>query len=169
MLKFTREKINNDSGFTLLEVLVSIVILSIIILTFLSFFSQALLFSVKEEDNLVGVNISERILYYVEGSSTIESVLSANTYSCDAEPHSLVSYIADQDPQDEWQTYPPDLTKLFFTQNNRTYYSYVTICQSAEETDLSLHRVHIKTYQSMNNASQDRFIYETYQYVNLFE
>ncbi|WP_404347072.1 prepilin-type N-terminal cleavage/methylation domain-containing protein [Sutcliffiella horikoshii] len=169
MLKFTREKINNDSGFTLLEVLVSIVILSIIILSFLSFFSQALLFSVKEEDNLVGVNISERILYYVEGSSTMESVLSANTYSCNDEPHSLVSYIADQDPQDEWQTYSPDLTKLFFTQNNRTYYSYVTICQSTEETDLNLHRVHIKTYQTMNNANQDRFIYETYQYVNLFE
>lgn len=49
-------------GFTLIEALSSIVLLSVVILFFLSFFTQSTLFSNKTEDKLTAINISEKVL-----------------------------------------------------------------------------------------------------------
>lgn len=52
----------NDKGLTLIELLVSLALISIVIVTFLSFFSQSVLFSSKSEDKLTAVNIAEKVI-----------------------------------------------------------------------------------------------------------
>lgn len=56
------KNILNKNGLTLIELLGAMTILSIVIITFLSFFSQYLLFSGKVEDNLTAVNVAEKVL-----------------------------------------------------------------------------------------------------------
>lgn len=48
-----------NRGFTLIEVLAALVILSIILLSFLSFFSQSALFTQKNHDKLTAINIAQ--------------------------------------------------------------------------------------------------------------
>lgn len=57
---------NNQKGVTLLEVLLSITILSIVILSFLSFFNLAYDYTKRNEDKTVGINVARNVLYYIE-------------------------------------------------------------------------------------------------------
>ncbi|MFE8703435.1 prepilin-type N-terminal cleavage/methylation domain-containing protein [Cytobacillus sp. FJAT-54145] len=58
--------LKNEKGLTLIEVLVSITLLSIITITFLSFFNQAYSYTKKNEDKTVGINVARNVLYYME-------------------------------------------------------------------------------------------------------
>ena len=59
----------NDKGMTLLEVLLSITILSIIMLGMLSFFTQAYSYTKNNEDKTIAVNVAKNILVYIEKQS----------------------------------------------------------------------------------------------------
>ncbi|UAL46329.1 prepilin-type N-terminal cleavage/methylation domain-containing protein [Sutcliffiella horikoshii] len=157
------ENFKEEKGFTLLEVLLSIVILSIIILSFLSFFSQALLHSVREEDNLTSMNIADTILYSVDKSSIID-LLEENpnrNFSC-LSPLSISSYLSDDL---QMQPDASDPEKLVFNINNKDYFTYIDICQTASEETLNLYRLHIRISQPLKNESE-RFIYDTFHYIN---
>ncbi|RSL32377.1 prepilin-type N-terminal cleavage/methylation domain-containing protein [Salibacterium salarium] len=58
----------NQTGLTLIEVLASITILSIVTLTFLSFFSQSMIFSERTEDELTAVNAAEKVMNIVKNN-----------------------------------------------------------------------------------------------------
>ncbi|WEG17382.1 prepilin-type N-terminal cleavage/methylation domain-containing protein [Alkalihalophilus pseudofirmus] len=66
-----RFRINNN-GLTLIEVLASMVILSIVIISFMTFFSQSMMFSNKVEDRLTAVNLAEKVLVDVRTAKSIE-------------------------------------------------------------------------------------------------
>ena len=53
---------NNQKGISLLEVLLSITILSIITLSILSFFNQAYDYTKRNEDKTVGINVARNVL-----------------------------------------------------------------------------------------------------------
>jgi type II secretory pathway pseudopilin PulG len=55
-------------GFTLLEVLASFIILSLIFTVFFKFFSQAMLFQSKNEEDFVGINMAREILSEIENA-----------------------------------------------------------------------------------------------------
>lgn len=55
-------RLNNNNGLTLLEVLASIVILSIVVVSFLSLFPQMSLFNEKTKENLDAVTIAKELL-----------------------------------------------------------------------------------------------------------
>lgn len=57
---------NNQKGLSLLEVLISITILSILTITILSFFNQAYDYTKRNQDKTVGINVARNILYYIE-------------------------------------------------------------------------------------------------------
>lgn len=57
---------DNDRGFTLLEVLLSVTILSIVIISFLAFFNQAYSYTKQNEDKTVFINVARNVLYYME-------------------------------------------------------------------------------------------------------
>jgi type II secretion system protein I len=58
----------NNTGLTLLELLLSMAILSIVILSFMAIFSQLITFSVKVEDKVTAINIAEEVLNNVKKS-----------------------------------------------------------------------------------------------------
>lgn len=56
----------NDRGFTLLEVLLSITLLGILLISLLSFFNQAYSYTKKNEDKTIGINVARNVLHYIE-------------------------------------------------------------------------------------------------------
>lgn len=59
MNSYPKHPSKNKAGFTLIEVLAALVILSIILLSFFSFFSQSALFTQKNRDKLTAVNLAQ--------------------------------------------------------------------------------------------------------------
>ena len=57
---------NNQKGLSLLEVLISITILSILTITILSFFNQAYDYTKRNQDKTVGINVARNVLSYIE-------------------------------------------------------------------------------------------------------
>lgn len=68
----------NEKGITLIELLASIVILSIVIIGFFSFFPQSILLSTKVEDKLVGLNVAEEVLNEYKETNSWKDVVSVN-------------------------------------------------------------------------------------------
>ena len=58
--------LRNQTGLTLLEVLLSITILGIVLISFLSFFNQAYSYTNKNENKTIGINVARNVLYYIE-------------------------------------------------------------------------------------------------------
>lgn len=76
-------KIKNTKGLTLIEVLASIVLLSIVIISFLPLFPQISLMNTKTEDNLQAANVGKELLVelrnykYSEFKPRVEQLISA--------------------------------------------------------------------------------------------
>ena len=68
-----------DSGFTLLEVLLSIAILGIILLSFFHFFGQSLTFSNKNEAKLQAVNIARQAMNELQEKTNAVELIKAET------------------------------------------------------------------------------------------
>ncbi|NEU29787.1 prepilin-type N-terminal cleavage/methylation domain-containing protein [bacterium LRH843] len=124
----------NNKGLTLIELLASMVILSIVIIFFLSFFSQSIMLSVKVEDQLTTVNVAERIMNNVRKLPE-----------------------GDLDPGPCGNEYKHEPS---YEVNGKHYYPAVAICQSHEEKHLDLYRIHVKIYTNNDyNASPSSEIY----------
>ncbi|EKN64989.1 prepilin-type N-terminal cleavage/methylation domain-containing protein [Schinkia azotoformans] len=59
------------SGFTLIEVLVAVVILSVILLSFFVFFSQSALFTNKNNHQLMAINLAQEVIGIIKSNNTI--------------------------------------------------------------------------------------------------
>lgn len=66
-------KITNGKGFTLIEILASIVLLTVVISLFLSIFPQMANTNNRNGDNLDAANVGKEILVLVKDTYTIES------------------------------------------------------------------------------------------------
>lgn len=55
-----------NKGFTLIEILVTLVILSIILLSFMSFFSQSSLFTQKNNEKLSAINLAQETIVTIK-------------------------------------------------------------------------------------------------------
>lgn len=66
MISLNNKYFKNESGLTLIEVLLSITILGIVLTSFLSFFNQAYSYTKMNEDKTVGINVARNVLYYFE-------------------------------------------------------------------------------------------------------
>jgi len=85
------DKLNNTKGLTLIEVLASIVLLSIVIVSFMSLFPQMTLMNNKTEENLQSANVGKelqvelRSYKYEQFESSVEQLISA-TQKVEKEP-----------------------------------------------------------------------------------
>ncbi len=61
-----RSKIVGEKGLSLLEVLVSITLLNIILISLLSFFTQSYQYTIGNQNQTVGINVARNVLYYME-------------------------------------------------------------------------------------------------------
>jgi type II secretory pathway pseudopilin PulG len=66
--------LSNQHGITLLEILLSIVLLFIILTTFMGFFTQSALFQKNNEDKLAVSNASQKVVSLIEMNASIASL-----------------------------------------------------------------------------------------------
>ncbi|MBD8068857.1 prepilin-type N-terminal cleavage/methylation domain-containing protein [Bacillus sp. PS06] len=134
----------NQKGLTLIELLASIVIISIIIISFLSVFSQFFIFSNKQEDKLTVINLAEKVL-----SDVKDGEISALPTSSQPNPR------------------PEEL--FTETMNGKSYFVYVAKMNLAEhkpsELELGLSRVQIKIYSDKNVQSSTKPLIHIYGYL----
>lgn len=150
-----RKRLNKEDGFTLIEVLASLVILSIILITFFSFFNQALLFSSKNEDRLVAYNLARKTLNIVTQSHT-NVTEEEITISCETYPiHYSSQLIAVLEP-----------ANCYYKVNEVKYFPEITIRKQTypEITNTTLYIVHVKIYSS-NVITDRKLLSETFGYV----
>ncbi|MDQ0300214.1 prepilin-type N-terminal cleavage/methylation domain-containing protein [Salibacterium salarium] len=128
----------NQNGLTLVEVLASITILSIVILTFLSFFSQSMIFSQQTEDNLTAVNAAEKEMTRIKYNPPEESECPGNVLDVnDKQYYSCVELSTDNN----------ELTN--------------------EANELGLHLVHVKIYTDSNFNPDSEPQSELYGYIEV--
>lgn len=71
---------NSNAGFTLVEVLVSIIILALIVTGFFQFFIFSQKMTVSNQGNLVGINIAQSVLEQVKEKSYPEVTVPSAVY-----------------------------------------------------------------------------------------
>ena len=79
-----KNKIDNEKGLTLLEVLLSITLLSIVMITFLSFFTNAFRFNSINDDSIQAMNIAREQQALIKGKlwNEITAFTFDNTTGC---------------------------------------------------------------------------------------
>lgn len=118
MKRYFKSHLANNKGASLLEILVSLIILSLVFISLSHFFFQASLFSHKVEDQLTSTNIAEKVLHDVK---TDNVKYTKKTASIDGKQYSEIE--------------PTEL-------NGKLYYPYVLISPETPEI-LQLKRVHV--------------------------
>jgi prepilin-type N-terminal cleavage/methylation domain-containing protein len=139
-----KKHLKKQEGFTLLEVILSLSLLSIVLLVFIGFFIQANTFSAKSEEKMSASQLSQEVLEKVKSSSFLSTL-----------------------NKDNWITlYPdPNIGKVdsngeFYLQvNNQTFYPKATI---ETKTSLSSQLKFIKIEISVKEKGAKVKKYETY-------
>lgn len=150
-------KILKQDGFTLLEVLVSIVLLFIILTSFFTFFSNSLIFSGKNEEELVSFNLASKTLKIIQDK--YENTLDQSEYKimCSnyptAYPTELISVL--------------NSSTCYYKENEINYYPEVTITKqtSAPYSGLPvLYVINVKIYNT-DVPSNRKLLSETFGYI----
>jgi prepilin-type N-terminal cleavage/methylation domain-containing protein len=145
-----------ESGFTLLEVLASIVILGIILTTFFSFFSQSLLFSAKNEEDLQAINLARKTLVVLqqleEVNFTGDTLLLQATSELSIETEIPHVYFIEDKNNNKYYIEVKDISRNY-SKN-----------QQLEITKQSIIPVQVRIYQSYP-YSEDSLLSETFGYV----
>ena len=152
-----RKHFNNtwksESGFSLLEILASLVILSFILITFFSFSNQALFFSTKNEDKLVAYNLARKTLNIITENyvgTTQNQVIACSNFATNYHPKLKEAL---------------EPSSCFYKVNNNTFYPEVTITkQTLSFTSPSLYLVHVKIFDS-SDITKRNLLSETFGYV----
>ncbi|NIK11594.1 type IV pilus modification PilV family protein [Alkalibacillus almallahensis] len=73
--------IQNHKGFSLIEVLAALVILTIVLTSFIGFFSQSIILSTQTEDELTAVNVAEKVLTEIKEDQSQIDALNRSTFT----------------------------------------------------------------------------------------
>jgi prepilin-type N-terminal cleavage/methylation domain-containing protein len=139
------KQVQNEHGFTLLEVLLSITILGIILLSFFQFFGQSMIFSNKNEAKLQAVNVARQVMNELQGR-TLNNSIPSPLSSTDPSHKEIINSLLQSSNVDDLTNGQFEITLLF-----NTY-------------DDPLVQVTVKVTSSQQNMST-----ETYGYMKLSE
>ncbi|WP_096153170.1 MULTISPECIES: type IV pilus modification PilV family protein [Bacillus] len=152
-IKNFKYALKNESGFSLLEILVSLVILSFVLITFFSFSNQALFFSTKNEDKLVAYNLARKTLNIVTENYTGSSqnlVISCSNFDTNYHPKLKEAL---------------EPSSCFYKVNHKTYYPEIILTkQTLSFTTPTLYVVHVKIFDSAD-VTKRTLLSETFGYV----
>jgi prepilin-type N-terminal cleavage/methylation domain-containing protein len=158
-----KSKIKQD-GFTLIEVLVSIVILGIILTTFISFFNQSLVFSGKNEEKLVAYNLASRTLKIVD--NRFKNILPSTQPRIEILSTNISCSPTEEQPALKWDATNPIPSLCYYTENQKKYFPEIII--SKQTTDFSsptLFTVNVKIYSAIKTDPKRKLLSETFGYV----
>ncbi|KHF40958.1 type IV pilus modification PilV family protein [Halalkalibacter okhensis] len=143
-MRYIQTKLNSN-GLTLIELLASITLLSIVILTFLSFFSQSIMLSGKVEDKLVAINLAEKVLVSVKEEKELFNGLYEN------------------------EAFEYELDEI--TQNGKLYCPKITSFplneHSENEVHLGLRQISISIFPSSEQCNYTTPLAEVYSYIKI--
>lgn len=136
------ESQSSDAGFTLVEIIASIVLLGIIILAFMPIFPNMLNWSNASEKELVASNLSGKVAQtiYDRNQQFAEHLSGKNVPLCGKDYTALV----------------PDLLEDLNGAINGTQY---TVRWEACQDDLNLYRIHFVISNDQNKRTVDSFAY----------
>lgn len=150
-MKWTKRAIASaEQGLTLLEVILSLVLLSFILLAFFQFFSQSMLFSSRNESDLIAINLARKTL-----SSIKEEILLDNPT-----PGTELNLAENYPIPDTKQ----DSGILYYEENNKKYYPKVEIIGIREANVQPLYPIHI-TIHSAPEKTASTMLAETYGFM----
>lgn len=140
-MKRLKKLISNEKGLTLIELIASITILSIVIITFLSFFTNAFRFNSINDDSLQTMNIVR------EQQALIKAI--------DGEPWSYITTEFTKDPEN-----PRYYIKQLNDAEHPEYVIKISIKETKETGEFyrDLHQVHIQV------TKDGKILSETYRY-----
>lgn len=120
--------IYNNKGMTLIELLASITILGFVVIIFMGFFSQGMLFSTKVEDKLSSINVAEKVLNEAQNND--------------------IEYTGESIVIDDLQYREVKSIEL----NGKFYYPYVSQTEEIPK-NLHLNRIYVKIFTEKNGKS----------------
>ncbi|MHC0037466.1 type IV pilus modification PilV family protein [Pseudoneobacillus sp. C159] len=157
----------NQNGVSLIEVLASVVLLFIILTSFFSFFNNSLVFSSKNEEELVAFNLARKTLKIVEAKYNNTLDQTQFLINCSNYPTSYpVELIAELENSKcnysvNGVSYYPEisLTKKNYTENTITGVNTLTLTALPV-----LYIINIKIYNSPLTANR-KLLSETFGYI----
>lgn len=160
-----------QDGLTLIEVLVSIVILSIILTTFFSFFSQSMTFSGKNEEKLVAYNLASKTLIVVEEkySEEVNKLQTDLLKIYPSETFCSRDFSGSEITNTTIINNVPTASICHFKENQKEYYPEVNISKentNPNEFQLSkivLYKIHVQIYDK--RTSPRKLLSETFGYI----
>lgn len=131
----------SEKGFTLIEILASISLITIIIIAVSTFFINYANFTKILENKLTSVHVAEKLVTEIKNNNELAQLLN------------------DTDGWDtDWATV--ELTSVSaYELNNSQYKPTISICQSTEEEELGLYRVKIDIADASGTNQASLFTY----------
>jgi prepilin-type N-terminal cleavage/methylation domain-containing protein len=149
----------NQKALSLIEVLVSLVLISIVLTTFFSFFSQATTFSGKNEKKLVADNLTSETLSIIQESYQTTLPLNDLIISCGTYPKDYPTALKNE-------LHP---TSCYYNKNNKHYYPEITV-KKQTSTDYTLtgfpemYVVNVKMFDSAD-LTKRKLLSEAFGYI----
>ncbi|WP_180954688.1 type II secretion system protein [Bacillus sp. V5-8f] len=153
-MNYSKSRLSN-TGFTLIEILVSITILGIVITIFSAVFSNSVTFSTKTEDKFSAVNIAERILYNTTNNESVINYLVHNTNQSFTGIERFLGLPEDPDHPNYYS----------YEINNKSYYPDISVSQSFKERNLNLFKVKVEILMFEGTEEPPKKITEVYGYL----
>lgn len=148
---------NEEKGLTLIETLLSIVILSIVLTTFINFFPQMGRMNKQNEEKIQAINLAKQILVKWQEEQQVKDFL----FSSEEPPPDLAPYINDYVNYSPPYTMNEDEDYFSFKTTKNDFNIEITIYTSDElTTSTSAYQIHIAV---INNKGVQ--IGESYGYI----
>ena len=161
---FTKQANGTQNGFTLIEVLASLVILSIILISFFSFFSQSLLASEQSGNKISAYNIATDFLnvverrfdYRIHKNDTMPLHINCSNYSIIFQNFQGTAYERKCPSHLNEKEYYPEITITKETYRIAPY--------SSGTPQFHLYQVHVKVFDS-DKANERKLLSENFTFV----
>lgn len=164
-----RKNFQTEQGFSLLELLASLVIFAIVITAFMGFFYQSSMFTKKNEDDLVAMNLAREVLEVIKEENDLKK-LTAQTYPRDqyvaACDNTFDPITIDSDGSKDGKKKLGLETDGTFISNNDLYPCFYF--QHEPNLDNTIHhtyRVTVNIYKRDQTGTDHKLLTKTYGYV----
>lgn len=146
--------LNNEKGFTLIELLTSIVILSIILLSFMTFFTNSFKYNAVSSDKMKATNIAREV--QEEFKVNTEKNLELKKLIKDSRSTADASYLKSSYPN---LNLASDISKtsgiLKFTLTKQQFTAEVTVDTNSDpNVDISLSKIHVQVKKGVKVVSE---------------
>ncbi len=147
--------VQNEKGVTLLEILISMAILSIILVTFMNFFPQMGFMNQQNKDKIQGINTAKELLVKWQGSEEVKDFLEADAKNALVKnPENNIDYDVYTNNEDD--------SYYFFKTNTSDFTIEIRINKTSDYKTLTTkaHQIHVQLKNSRGSL-----ISESYGYV----